>query len=211
MKRWVRAEPRSVEDCQELVRGDKDPHRVATILLVELASSKADTAMYQDYVKEKQNAIREKEKVIGQLAAQLAGKDLELTETLADLKVARKTTKQQQKKMTKSATCSVTTQTEVVQPCELQRSERMGNSSRGEGEGDALKETGHTVQDRSETIGETTICELQEMIQCLREELREAQREQELLRGFHAQNVASAIDKAYKLGMQVHNQDRRRD
>ena len=67
------------------------------------------------------------------------------------------------------------------------------------------------MQDRSETIGELTICELQEMIQCLREELREAQREQERLRGFHAQNVASAIDKAYKLGMQVHNQDRRRD
>ena len=211
MKRWVRAEPRSVEDCQELVRGDKDPRRVATILLAELASSKADTAMYKDYVKEKQNAIREREKVIGQLTAQLAGKDLELTEALADLKVARKTTKQQQKKMTKSATCSVTTQTEVVQTCELQRSERMGNPSRGEGEGDAPKETGHTAQDRSETIGELTICELQEMIQCLREELREAQREQERLREFHAQNVASAIDKAYKIGLQVRNQDRRRD
>ena len=214
MKQWVRAEPRSVEDCQELVRGDKDPRRVATILLAELASSKADTAMYKDYVKEKQNAIREREKVIGQLTAQLAGKDLELTEALADLKVARKTTKQQQKKMTKSATCSVTTQTEDdqnCQPCELQCSERMGNPSRGEGEGDAPKETGHTAQDRSETIGELTICELQEMIQCLREELREAQREQERLREFHAQNVASAIDKAYKIGLQVRNQDRRRD
>jgi len=87
----------------------------------------------------------------------------------------------------------------------------MGNPSRGEGEDDAPKETGHTMQDRSETIGELTICELQEMIQCLREELREAQREQERLREFHAQNVASAIDKAYKIGLQVRNQDRRRD
>ena len=87
----------------------------------------------------------------------------------------------------------------------------MGKSRSGEGEGDALKETGHTVQVCSETFGETTICELQEMIQCLREELREAQREQELLRGFHAQAMASATEKAYNIGLQVHNQYRRRD
>ena len=211
MKPWVRAEPRSVQDCQELVRGEKDPQRVASILLRELASSQADTAMYRHYFKEKQDAIREKEKAFGQLAAELAGKDLVLTEALADLKEVRKTTKQQKKKMTKSATCSVTTQTEVEPSCELPRSERMGKSRSGEGEGDALKETGHTVQVCSETFGETTICELQEMIQCLREELREAQREQERLREFHAQNVASAIDKAYKIGLQVRNQDRRRD
>ena len=211
MKPWVRAEPRSVQDCQELVRGEKDPQRVASILLGELAFSQADTAMYRHYFKEKQDAIREKEKAFGQLAAELAGKDLVLTEALADLKEVRKTTKQQKKKMTKSATCSVTTQTEVEPSCELPRSERMGKSRSGEGEGDALKETGHTVQVCSETFGETTICELQEMIQCLREELREAQREQELLRGFHAQAMASATEKAYNIGLQVHNQYRRRD
>ena len=211
MKPWVRAEPRSVQDCQELVRGEKDPQRVASILLRELASSQADTAMYRHYFKEKQDAIREKEKAFGQLAAELAGKDLVLTEALADLKEVRKTTKQQKKKMTKSATCSVTTQTEVEPSCELPRSERMGKSRSGEGEGDALKETGHTVQVCSETFGETTICELQEMIQCLREELSEAQREQELLRGFHAQAMASATEKAYNIGLQVHNQYRRRD
>ena len=211
MKPWVRAEPRSVQDCQELVRGEKDPQRVASILLRELASSQADTAMYRHYFKEKQDAIREKEKAFGQLAAELAGKDLVLTEALADLKEVRKTTKQQKKKMTKSATCSVTTQTEVEPSCELPRSERMGKSRSGEGEGDALNETGHTVQVCSETFGETTICELQEMIQCLREELREAQREQELLRGFHAQAMASATEKAYNIGLQVHNQYRRRD
>ena len=211
MKPWVRAEPRSVQDCQELVRGEKDPQRVASILLRELASSQADTAMYRHYFKEKQDAIREKEKAFGQLAAELAGKDLVLTEALADLKEVRKTTKQQKKKMTKSATCSVTTQTEVEPSCELPRSERMGKSRSGEGEGDALNETGHTVQVCSETFGETTICELQEMIQCLREELSEAQREQELLRGFHAQAMASATEKAYNIGLQVHNQYRRRD
>ena len=211
MKPWVRAEPRSVQDCQELVRGEKDPQRVASILLGELAFSQADTAMYRHYVKDKQDAIREKEKAIGQLAAELEGKDLVLTEALADLKEVRKTTKQQKKKMTKSATCSVTTQTEVEPSCELPRSERMGKSRSGEGEGDALNETGHTVQLCSETFGETTICELQEMIQCLREELREAQREQELLRGFHAQAMASATEKAYNIGLQVHNQYRRRD
>ena len=122
MKPWVRAEPRSVQDCQELVRGEKDPQRVASILLRELASSQADTAMYRHYFKEKQDAIREKEKAFGQLAAELAGKDLVLTEALADLKEVRKTTKQQKKKMTKSATCSVTTQTEVEPSCELPRS-----------------------------------------------------------------------------------------
>ena len=211
MKPWVRAEPRSVQDCQELVRGEKDPQRVASILLRELASSQADTAMYRHYFKEKQDAIREKEKAFGQLAAELAGKDLVLTEALADLKEVRKTTKQQKKKMTKSATCSVTTQTEVEPSCELPCSERMGKSRSGEGEGDALNETGHTVQLCSETFGETTICELQEMIQCLREELSEAQREQELLRGFHAQAMASATEKAYNIGLQVHNQYRRRD
>ena len=211
MKPWVRAEPRSVQDCQELVRGEKDPQRVASILLRELASSQADTAMYRHYFKEKQDAIREKEKAFGQLAAELAGKDLVLTEALADLAEVRKTTKQQKKKMTKSATCSVTTQTEVEPSCELPRSERMGKSRSGEGEGDALNETGHTVQVCSETFGETTICELQEMIQCLREELREAQRQQELLRGFHAQAMASATEKAYNIGLQVHNQYRCRD